>query len=118
MESCVAIEDDDRFLTSVIVESILGVRVTNAKCRTSSFELFNVLAEKFQHDEQQFKKFLDMIKAGLGGTPFYRSATILVLTSILYNYSGVYNELLIIIILHILFYLNFNELLCKQTCHV
>ena len=72
----------------------------NEKCRTSSYQLLNTIAEKFLSNEQNFKEYVELIVAGLAGVPIFCSATLLALSSIIYNYSGKINQLIVLFFIY------------------
>ncbi|XP_033220095.1 RRP12-like protein [Belonocnema kinseyi] len=77
-----------KFLQSIVPEAVMCLKELNEKCRTSSYQLLNVIAEKFLSHEQNFKEYVELVVAGLAGVPIFCSATLLALSSILFNYNG------------------------------
>lgn len=72
----------------IVPEAIMCIKEANKKCRESAYNLLNVIAEKFMGNEQHFSDYIDYVISGLEGEPNYSSATLLALSTILYQYSG------------------------------
>ncbi|XP_012287618.1 RRP12-like protein isoform X2 [Orussus abietinus] len=77
-----------KLFKEILPEVVLCTKVLNERCRTSAFQLLNTMAEILLDDEELFKEYIDMLAAGLGGSPSYCSATLLALASITYKYNG------------------------------
>nr|XP_050844800.1 RRP12-like protein [Vespula vulgaris] len=77
-----------KFLQAIIPEAILCVKDINQKCRTSAYQLLNVIADKFLEKPEYLKEYTDMVIAGLGGEQKYCSCTLLALASLTYHYNG------------------------------
>ncbi|KAF5307989.1 hypothetical protein FQR65_LT06557 [Abscondita terminalis] len=78
---------ESSLIRSVVPEAILCCKDTNGKCRTAAFTILNTIGETLaKHD--QLQDYITLITAGLVGTAQIMSATILALSSILYNFSG------------------------------
>lgn len=64
------------------------LKEANERCRTSSYNLLNSIAEKFIGNEDNFEEYINILIAGLGGAPLYCSASLLALSSVTYHYNG------------------------------
>lgn len=77
-----------KFLRSLVPEVVLAIKEINEKCRNSAYQLLNSLADKLLKNPEDFKEYIEMLVAGLGGSPSYCSATLLALASLTYRYNG------------------------------
>lgn len=99
-----------KFLKAIVPEAVMCLKEVNEKCRTSSYQLLNTIAEKFLNHEEYFMEYIQLLISGLGGVPIFCSATLLALSSVLYNYSGKFKKKKLIIekkkllLTHILFF--------------
>lgn len=80
-----------KFLEAIVPEAVLCVKDINERCRTSAYQLINVIAEKFLSNPEHLKDYTDMLMVGLGGEQKYVSATLLALASITYHYRDFLN---------------------------
>ncbi|XP_058797316.1 RRP12-like protein [Phymastichus coffea] len=77
-----------KFLQAIVPEAVMCLKEVNERCRTSSYNLLNSIANKFLENEEHLKEYIDILIAGLGGAPIYCSASLLALSSITYHYNG------------------------------
>lgn len=77
-----------KFLKTIVPEVVLCVKEINEKCRNSAYQLLNTIADKVLSVPENFKEYVEILIAGLGGSPSYCSATLLALASITYKYNG------------------------------
>ncbi|XP_043269034.1 RRP12-like protein [Venturia canescens] len=77
-----------KFLRSIVPEVILCIKEINEKCRNYAYQLLNTLADKLLKNPEDFGEYIEMLVAGLGGSPSYCSATLLALASLTYRYNG------------------------------
>ncbi|XP_043477342.1 RRP12-like protein isoform X1 [Leptopilina heterotoma] len=77
-----------KFLQAIVPEAVVCLKEVNEKCRSSSYQLLNTIAEKFLDNEEHFMEYIQLLTSGLGDTPILCSATLLALSSVLYNYTG------------------------------
>ncbi|KAK4876177.1 hypothetical protein RN001_012599 [Aquatica leii] len=78
---------ESSLIRSVVPEAVLCCKDINGKCRAAAFAILNTIGETLA-SHNQLQDYLNMIIAGLVGTTQIMSATILALSSILYNFSG------------------------------
>lgn len=82
---------ESKFIKSVISEAVICCKDINEKCRATAYNLLNNIGETLiKHNE--IEQFLGMLLAGLVGTPQMMSATILALSSVLHNFSGILGQ--------------------------
>ncbi|CAG9830042.1 unnamed protein product [Diabrotica balteata] len=81
------LDHESKLIKSAIPEAILCCKDINEKCRTTAYDLLNTIGNLLlEHDKMQ--QFLELIIAGLAGTPQLVSCTVLALASILHHFSG------------------------------
>ncbi|XP_032675287.1 RRP12-like protein [Odontomachus brunneus] len=77
-----------KFLRAIVPEAVLCVKDANERCRNSAYQLLNVIIEKFLGKPEELQEYTNMLMVGLNGEDKYRCATLLVLASLIYHYSG------------------------------
>ncbi|KAL7289625.1 hypothetical protein TKK_0016479 [Trichogramma kaykai] len=77
-----------KFLKAIVPEAVACLKELNEKCRNSAFKLLQVIGDKFLDNQENFEEYLQMLIAGLAGTPTHCSATFLALSSIVHYFSG------------------------------
>ncbi|XP_011315321.1 RRP12-like protein [Fopius arisanus] len=77
-----------KFFKAIVPEVVLCIKDLNKRCRTTAYELLNVIADKFLENADNFKEYIDLLVSGLAGAPIYISATLLALASLTYKYNG------------------------------
>lgn len=75
-------------MQAIVPEAVVCLKEVNEKCRSSSYQLLNTIAEKFLDHEEHFMEYIQLLTSGLGDSPNLCSATLLALSSVLYNYTG------------------------------
>lgn len=76
------------FLKAIVPEIVECIKDLNEKSRSSAYQLLNNIADKFLNDGDLFDDYVQMLTAGLAGTPNHVSATLLALASLTYKYNG------------------------------
>ncbi|XP_024936269.1 RRP12-like protein [Cephus cinctus] len=77
-----------KLLRAIVPEAVMCIKELNDKCRTSAYQLLNIIADKLLSNTEHFKEYIDILVSGLAGAPIFCSATLLALASITYNYNG------------------------------
>ncbi|XP_033203361.2 RRP12-like protein isoform X1 [Bombus vancouverensis nearcticus] len=78
-----------KFLEAIVPEAIMCLKELNEKCRTSAYQLLNIIAEKFVGNPTHFNDFVNMLMVGLSGAiEKYCTASLLALSSVTYHYNG------------------------------
>ncbi|XP_046410406.1 RRP12-like protein [Neodiprion fabricii] len=80
--------DQTKLLRSIVPEAVLCLKEVNERCRASAYQLLNTIAEQLLQTTKNLEKYIEMLVAGLAGTPTLCSATLLALASVTYNYNG------------------------------
>ncbi|XP_071507435.1 RRP12-like protein [Diadema antillarum] len=92
--------ENEAFLVAVLPEVILCTKEINQKARASAFgllvEIGNTLLQwSTEPREVCVSKYLEMLAAGLAGSPHMVSATVLALTRILFEYKDIMRGVLL-----------------------
>ncbi|XP_063963855.1 RRP12-like protein [Lytechinus pictus] len=87
-------EENEAFIVAVLPEIILCTKEINQKARASAFGLLveignTLLKHSDQPRELCVSKYLEMLAAGLAGSPHMVSATVLALTRILFEFKDI-----------------------------
>ncbi|XP_015121144.1 RRP12-like protein [Diachasma alloeum] len=77
-----------KFFKAIVPEIVLCIKDLNERCRTTAYQLLNIIADKFLDNADNFKDYISLLVAGLAGAPIYISATLLALASLTYKYNG------------------------------
>ncbi|XP_014485127.1 PREDICTED: RRP12-like protein isoform X2 [Dinoponera quadriceps] len=77
-----------KFLDAVLPEAVLAVKDVNQKCRSTAYQLLNVIAEKFLDRPGLMREYTSKLTVGIAGGDKYCSATLLALASLTYNYES------------------------------
>ncbi|KAF7995254.1 hypothetical protein HCN44_004726 [Aphidius gifuensis] len=77
-----------KFLETIIREIVNCIKDVNLKCRTTAFELLDILVKKFLDNYDLLNEFIDLIIAKLDDGN-YVSAALLGLSSIVFNHNGI-----------------------------
>lgn len=80
--------DQTKLLKAIVPEAVLCIKEINEKCRASAYQLLNTIAEQLLRTTQSLEDYVEMLVAGLAGTPSLCSATLLALASVTYNFNG------------------------------
>lgn len=82
---------ESKFLKSILSEAVVCCKDINEKCRATAYNLLNNIGDMLiKHNETE--QFVGMLVSGLIGTPQVMSATILALSSVLHNFSGMLGQ--------------------------
>lgn len=77
----------DNLISQTIPEAVLSCSDINSRCRSSAYELLAKMSTRMAENEK-FPQYIEMVMAGLAGSPRVASATILALASITYHNKG------------------------------
>ncbi|XP_063989401.1 RRP12-like protein [Diachasmimorpha longicaudata] len=77
-----------KFFKAIIPEVVLCIKDLNERCRTTAYQLLNIIGDKFLDDADKFRDYVSLLVAGMAGSPIYISATLLALASLTYKYNG------------------------------
>ncbi|XP_031825723.1 RRP12-like protein [Nomia melanderi] len=77
-----------KFLEAIVPEALTYLKDMNTKCRSSAYQLVNTIAQKFLERPEYLKNYVDMLMAGLAGSPKYCTVSIMALASLTYHYNG------------------------------
>ena len=92
-------DDHTEFAYKIVPETVLCIKATNEKARSSSYSLLIVICEALQRWQKSTKSmdtivkdFLKEIFAGLAGNPTVVHCTLLAITRIYYEFKDVFPE--------------------------